>query len=815
MHKDNLQYELSKTITAVRPRKVFYEASQQSGCFHALLVIALTPIICLPSGTPPAINSIYTSSAGVVGGRSTGPGGVVFFSTLSGAGNARVTALNSNNSLKWEWISPTAGTAGNIYGIPAVDAAGQKVYFGSDAGVFYCLDTSTGQAPVGWVNFTVPIGTDRRIRSGAALDPNNPAGPTVYFQSNNGNLYALDATTGNQRWVAQTANQGAPVDATYHPQPVSSSPVVASGGTIYVGSSVSPSEGRVYSFSPSGALNSGWPVALSEPIEATMAIGANGLLYVATRAVPGNNVSGRVRAIDPTTRTVTWVNDSSDNTVGYVASPVIDQVGYVYGTVFGGTHEIRKIDPSSGGVLQLWYFSGKLCQTPSINQNGLLIVGVSAIDAGEVSKIAAININDPTTSTAFWEITQVGGQSVGMFLGSPVIKCVPNGIAYIADATYGKVYRFDSGAPMMAGQWPTFQCGNRRAGKTLTYPSVIAELGPFVGGDGNYYSVVRNVDPAGRAAGQSYGSYGYACSQSGIDYAAAYWINNGIRYPGACYQGSPQTSATALNGLGDVAGYWTWGPLVWPNGVNTSTPFVQLSTPNFSGGQATDINSAGNIVGFASNGGVYDVFSWTKSGPTTWNWQDLGTTPGGQAYGYSITEIGRIIGKAKFVSGGPFHAFLLPQESFTMSLAVDLGTLGGIASEAWDVDDGSGTAGRSQNSAGYWRAFYLPLNCTVLSASYELPPLPSVTRTDYTSAAYGVNKVGHVVGTAQNQGLMSRAFVYKPGQGGMIDLNTQLAPGSPWILTQAQAINDAGIMVGSGTYNGQSTSWIIYPQCQD
>jgi hypothetical protein len=36
------------------------------------------------------------------------------------------------------------------------------------------------------------------------------------------------------------------------------------------------------------------------------------------------------------------------------------------------------------------------------------------------------------------------------------------------------------------------------------------------------------------------------------------------------------------------------------------------------------------------------------------------------------------------------------------------------------------------------------------------------------------------------------------------------------VLTSARAINDAGIIVGTGTYNGQSPrSWIIYPTCQE
>src|SRR5438094_6472753 len=119
-------------------------------------------------------------------------------------------------------------------------------------------NTSDSSTPAGWTDFTVTNGMDKRIRSGAALDPNNPLGPTVYFHCNNGYLYALNAATGAQRWRAHTGNEGGPPVVTYFlPNPVSSSPVVDSSGVVYVGSA----DGSVYSFNPStGAQN--WSVSL-------------------------------------------------------------------------------------------------------------------------------------------------------------------------------------------------------------------------------------------------------------------------------------------------------------------------------------------------------------------------------------------------------------------------------------------------------------------------------------------------------------------------------------------------------------------------
>ena len=128
----------------------------------------------------------------------------------------------------------------------------------------------------------------------------------------------------------------------------------------------------------------------------------------------------------------------------------------------------------------------------------------------------------------------------------------------------------------------------------------------------------------------------------------------------------------------------------------------------------------------------------------------------------------------------------------------------------------SGSLGGAQNDSGKMRGSFLQVGAESLQPFDELPPLPGVTRTDYQSEAYGVNSLGEVVGYAQDQSLASRAFKYVPGEGGtMIDLNTILPPNSPWVLTKAQSINDAGLIVGYGTYSDRDTCWILYSQCQD
>ena len=233
-----------------------------------------------------------------------------------------------------------------------------------------------------------------------------------------------------------------------------------------------------------------------------------------------------------------------------------------------------------------------------------------------------------------------------------------------------------------------------------------------------------------------------------------------------------------------------------------------------------DINTSSTIIGYGINGSTVHVLEWTKATATTWNAPvNLGTPPlGTQAYAYGISDINRYVGNANFVSGGQLHAFFTdPANFFT-----DLGTFGGLQSAAFDVNDGSGTVGWAQNTGGYHRAFLVPIDCGTLDAhpEYALNALPGVTRTDWNSEAYGVNKLSQVVGKAQNQSLVYRAFLYNPGQG-VIDLNTVVLDGGQtpaslgWTLTKAQAVNDGGVIVGAGTLGGYTKSWIIYPKCQD
>jgi outer membrane protein assembly factor BamB/orotate phosphoribosyltransferase len=92
---------------------------------------------------------------------------------------------------KWQFAAPDPNFFHRVpKSFPATD--GQRVYFGSDCGVFWCLHAHDGS--VAW-KFTVNARGHKNLWSAPALH-----GGKVYFGSYDGNVYCLDAETGAEVW---------------------------------------------------------------------------------------------------------------------------------------------------------------------------------------------------------------------------------------------------------------------------------------------------------------------------------------------------------------------------------------------------------------------------------------------------------------------------------------------------------------------------------------------------------------------------------------------------------------------------------------
>lgn len=89
----------------------------------------------------------------------------------------------------------------------------------------------------------------------------------------------------------------------------------------------------------------------------------------------------------------------------------------------------------------------------------------------------------------------------------------------------------------------------------------------------------------------------------------------------------------------------------------------------------------------------------------------------------------------------------------------------------------------------------------------ELGTLPG----DDNSGALGINDAGHVVGwSGRAEGSASRAILWQKGR--ILNLNDLLQADSPWVLTRATDINDAGRIVGTGLNQGQVRAVLLVPR---
>lgn len=79
---------------------------------------------------------------------------------------------------------------------------------------------------------------------------------------------------------------------------------------------------------------------------------------------------------------------------------------------------------------------------------------------------------------------------------------------------------------------------------------------------------------------------------------------------------------------------------------------------------------------------------------------------------------------------------------------------------------------------------------------------------DDSSRALGINDNGQVVGWSGTAG-ESRAFLWHKGV--MMDLNSLLPRNSEWTLVEAAAINNQGMIAGTGTRNGDVRAFLLKP----
>jgi len=283
--------------------------------------------------------------------------------------------------------------------------------------------------------------------------------------------------------------------------------------------------------------------------------------------------------------------------------------------------------------------------------------------------------------------------------------------------------------------------------------------------------------------------------------------------------GGPTSVGYGINASGQVTGS---SPLAAGGGVHAfrtaatgrvSDPGTDLGT--FPGGLVSvghAINASGQVTGDSIvSGEIAHAFRTTATGRVSDPGTDLGLLPGGaKSFGYGINDAGQVVGAAEYAlpsppnSVGPTHAFRTTATGLVSDPGADLGTLGGTTSEARAIN-ASGQVTGSSRIAG---------NLEV-HAFRSSPNGQTVVLTDLgtlggnQSGGEAINSFGVVVGfSSMPTPSTTHAFIYDTQ---LRDLNSLIPPGSGWVLTGANGINDFGQITGIGDIGGVGHAFLLTP----
>jgi len=244
---------------------------------------------------------------------------------------------------------------------------------------------------------------------------------------------------------------------------------------------------------------------------------------------------------------------------------------------------------------------------------------------------------------------------------------------------------------------------------------------------------------------------------------AALWQDGSVQDMGTLGDG-PASFALFLNEHGQVAGVsYTSADPNPETGIPTIDPFL------WENGRMTDLGSLGGLLG----------------------------TVGG------LNRRGQVTGQSNVTRDGTInHAFLWDRGTLH-----DLGTLGGSYSTGNGIDDSGAVVGgaTTENNDLFRAVRWKNGHATNLGSLNE----------DICSYAVSGNSRGQVVGISISDcDQDARAFLWE--NGGIVDLNSLIPPGSGLLLKEAAFINEAGEIAGNGVLeNGDGRAFVLIPRGND
>ena len=204
-----------------------------------------------------------------------------------------------------------------------------------------------------------------------------------------------------------------------------------------------------------------------------------------------------------------------------------------------------------------------------------------------------------------------------------------------------------------------------------------------------------------------------------------------------------------------------------------------------------DINDAGVVAGTMHAGLLEGTRGFVATGATMTALPILpDADPEGSAGAVAINDAGEIVGYSPSATGR--HAVLWS----AANIVHDLGTLGGSASEAIDVNASGLVIGKSLTAGDAATHFFIwSAETAMVDLNARLGAITSVVE---------INDAGQIIGTNATAGGESHAFLYTPGSG-LRDLGTLGGTTSA-----PTGLNEAGQVVGSSTLADGSTHAFLW-----
>lgn len=258
------------------------------------------------------------------------------------------------------------------------------------------------------------------------------------------------------------------------------------------------------------------------------------------------------------------------------------------------------------------------------------------------------------------------------------------------------------------------------------------------------------------------------------------WANGTMHDLGTL--GGPDSGAAGINddgkivGTSDAAG--TSHAFLYENGTMIDLNTILSSSIS----NATDINKPGQVVGGADFGltGSEEYMHAYIFDSSSQKFKDIGTLPGRErAVAMAINNKGQVVGGSRHAGVGDSHPFLYDKGKMTDLTPDSTGT-------AWGINNLGHVVG---SSTGLGAFIYKDGQIQYLN---------------YNGLPYSINDGGEVVGSLGTYG----AWIWTQ-QTGVKDLNTLIPPGSGWELNSANGINQKGEIIGTGSYNGHSHAYLL------